>query len=377
MTESVANSFVRSVPIPPRAAPRDGQTILAWVQEKFFSSFWNAALTLTGLFILYLVVTPLIKFFIVNAVWSGEDRSACLAADAGACWAYVKAKFGQFIYGRYPLDERWRVDIVFYTGALALIPMLIPSIPGKWPNVIFLLVIYPVMSFILLTGGMFGLEAVPTTRWGGLLVTLVVAVTGIAASFPLGILLALGRRSDRPIIKYLSIGFIEFWRGVPLITILFMSSVLLPLFLPEGVDIDKLLRALIGVTLYAAAYNAEVVRGGLQAIPRGQYEAAKALGLGYWRMMGFIILPQALKHVIPGLVNNFIALFKDSTLVLIIGLFDLLGIVQQSFTDTKWATPVTSLTGYAFAAIIFWAFCFAMSRYSLFIEKRLSEGRER
>ena len=210
--------------------------------------------------------------------------------------------------------------------------------------------------------------------WGGLLVTLVVAVTGIVASMPIGILLALGRRSQMPIIRLFCIAFIEFWRGVPLITVLFMSSVMLPLFLPEGVNFDKLLRVLIGVALFSAAYMAEVVRGGLQAIPRGQYEGAMALGLSYWKMMRMIVLPQALKMVIPGIVNTFIGLFKDTTLVLIVGLFDLLGIIQLNFTDPNWSTPSTSHSGYAFAAILFFVFCFGMSRYSIFMENRLDTG---
>ena len=216
-----------------------------------------------------------------------------------------------------------------------------------------------------------------TSRWGGLLVTMVIAVTGIVASLPLGIVLALGRRSDMPIVRLLSVVFIEFWRGVPLITVLFMSSVMLPLFLPEGVDFDKLLRALVGVALFAAAYMAEVIRGGLQAIPKGQYEAAMALGLPYWLMMRMIILPQALKLVIPGIVNNFIGLFKDTTLVLIIGLFDFLGMIQSSFSDAKWSSPVQSLSGYLFAAFVYWIFCFGMSRYSIFMERRLDTGHRR
>jgi general L-amino acid transport system permease protein len=250
-------------------------------------------------------------------------------------------------------------------------------VPGKKWNAIFLLAVYPIMTFVLLTGGWFGLQAVETPLWGGLLVTLVVAITGIVASLPLGVLLALGRRSDMPVVRLFCIGFIEFWRGVPLITVLFMASVMLPLFLPEGVVFDKLLRALIGVALFSSAYMAEVVRGGLQAIPRGQYEGAMALGLSYWRMMGLIVLPQALKLVIPGIVNTFIGLFKDTTLVLIIGLFDLLGIIQLNFTDSKWSTPGTSHTGYAFAAMVFWMFCFSMSRYSIFMENRLHTGHKR
>jgi general L-amino acid transport system permease protein len=199
----------------------------------------------------------------------------------------------------------------------------------------------------------------------------------MVASLPLGVLLALGRRSRMPIVRTLCITFIEFWRGVPLITVLFMASVMLPLFLPPGVNFDKLLRALIGVALFSAAYMAEVVRGGLQAIPKGQYEAAQALGLGYWKMMRLVVLPQALKLVIPGIVNTFIGLFKDTSLVYIIGLFDLLGIVRLNFTDTTWASWQTPATGLVFAALIFWMFCFGMSRYSQFMERRLNTGHKR
>ena len=233
------------------------------------------------------------------------------------------------------------------------------------------------LAVMLLFAADFGLETVETNSWGGLLVTLVVAVVGIVFSLPLGILLALGRRSTLPAVRFLSIIFIEFWRGVPLITVLFMSSVMLPLFLPQGVDFNKLLRALIGVMLFAAAYQAEVVRGGLQAIPKGQFEGAQALGLNYWRMMSIVILPQALTLVIPGIVNTFIGLFKDTSLVLIISLFDLLGATQAAISDNEWATPVQASTGYLVAALIFWLFCFGMSRYSLFMERKLRKGQSR
>jgi general L-amino acid transport system permease protein len=252
---------------------------------------------------------------------------------------------------------------------------MIPRVPGKLWLAVYLLAVFPVIAFVLLVGGIFGLPRVGTELWGGLLVTLVVASVGIVASFPLGILLALGRRSDLPVVRWASVGYIEFVRGVPLVTVLFMSSVMLPLFLPPDVTIDKLLRALVGVALFSAAYLAEVVRGGLQAIPRGQYEAADALGLGYWQKMGLIVLPQALRLVIPGLVNSMISLFKDTSLVLIIGLFDLLGIVEQSVqADAKWASPQTAATGYFFAGAIFWLFCFSMSRYSAHLEDRLATG---
>jgi general L-amino acid transport system permease protein len=373
--------YVRTEMAPTLPPPTSMVGVVGWVRENLFSNIPNTILTLLGVYVIYLIVPGFIGWAIVKAVWTGSDGDDCRAEvigrEVGACWAFVNAKFGQFIYGRYPDPERWRVDLCFIVGAAALVPMLIPAVPGKKWNAIFLLAVYPIMTFVLLTGGWFGLQAVETPLWGGLLVTLVVAITGIVASLPLGVLLALGRRSDMPVVRLFCIGFIEFWRGVPLITVLFMASVMLPLFLPEGVVFDKLLRALIGVALFSSAYMAEVVRGGLQAIPRGQYEGAMALGLSYWRMMGLIVLPQALKLVIPGIVNTFIGLFKDTTLVLIIGLFDLLGIIQLNFTDSKWSTPGTSHTGYAFAAMVFWMFCFSMSRYSIFMENRLHTGHKR
>ena len=240
---------------------------------------------------------------------------------------------------------------------------------GGW-----LVVIYAAVALIL--GVDYGLERIDTNQWGGLLVTLVVAFAGIVASLPLGIVLALGRRSSMPIARVLSVVFIEFWRGVPLITVLFMASVMLPLFLPEGVNFDNLLRALIGVMLFSAAYMAEVVRGGLQAMDKGQYEGADSLGLTYWQKMRLIILPQALTHVIPGIVNTFIGLFKDTTLVSIVGLFDLLGAAQQTLTDAAWASPVQAHSAYLFIATIFFVFCFGMSRYSIYMENKLSHGRQ-
>jgi len=256
------------------------------------------------------------------------------------------------------------------------VPLMIPRVPGKLWLSIYVLVVFPFIAYWLLTGGILSMPIVETQLWGGLMITLIVASVGIAGSFPIGILLALGRRSDAPVIRWVSIAFIEFVRGVPLITVLFMASVMLPLFLPENITFDKLLRALIGVALFSAAYLAETIRGGLQAIPKGQFEAADALGLTYPQKMGLIVLRQALKLVIPGIVNSFIAMFKDTSLVLIIGLFDLLGIVQQSITaDAKWFSHATAGTGYFFVGVVFWVFCFAMSRYSAFIERRLATDR--
>lgn len=347
-----------------------------WMRENLFSSVLNSLLTLFALYIVYLLLPPILDWLIFSAVFEGDSRDACLVPGAGACWPFVEAKWSQFIYGRYPEGEIWRLNLAMFTGALLLVWAAWERLPRRRIAVIALLLPYPIVTFWLLSGGM-GLEPVRTDLWGGLTLTLVVAVTGIAASLPLGILLALARRSQLPVLRWMAIGFIEFWRGVPLITVLFMASVMLPLFLPEGVTFDKLLRCLIGVALFASAYMAEVVRGGLQAIPNGQFEAAKALGLTYAQSMRLIILPQALRLVIPGIVNTFIGLFKDTTLVLIIGLFDLLGIIQLHFTDAGWATPQTHNTGYAVAAMIFWVFCFSMSRYSHNIENRLKQAQER
>jgi general L-amino acid transport system permease protein len=361
----------------PEPPPRRAFGPIAWLHSNLFASPGDILLTILGVAIILIAVPPLIEWAFVDAVWSGENRDVCTSIEAGACWAFIKAKFAQFIYGRYPLGERWRIDLVFLLLAAGLIPMAMPSVPRKALNALYLFAIFPVVAFILLVGGIFGLSYVETSLWGGLTVTLVVSYVGMVASLPLGILLALGRRAKMPIVRTLCITFIEFWRGVPLITVLFMASVMLPLFLPPGVNFDKLLRALIGVALFSAAYMAEVVRGGLQAIPKGQYEAASALGLGYWKAMRLIVLPQALKLVIPGIVNTFIGLFKDTSLVYIIGLFDLLGIVRLNFTDTTWASWQTPATGLVFAAMIFWIFCFGMSRYSQFMERRLNTGHKR
>jgi general L-amino acid transport system permease protein len=369
--------YVRKEEEPVLAPPSSEVGAIAWMRTNLFSSVTNSILTILGLAFVVWTVPPIFDWAVVHAVWTGEDREDCVVPGAGACWAFVRAKFAQFMYGRYPIEERWRVDLTGVLLLIGLIPMAIPRAPWKRQNAFYLLVVFPIVAFLLLVGGYFGLPHVETPLWGGLLVTLVVAITGIVASMPLGVILALGRRSKLPIIRFFSIAFIEFWRGVPLITVLFMASVMLPIFLPPGVNFDKLLRALIGVALFSSAYMAEVVRGGLQAIPKGQYEAAQAMGLSYWKMMRLIILPQALKIVIPGIVNSFISLFKDTSLVLIIGLFDLLGIVQLNFADANWASSNTPATGYVFAAFVFWLFCFSMSRYSIYTERRLHTGHRR
>jgi general L-amino acid transport system permease protein len=478
---------------------------VGFLRTRLFNSPTNILITIVSALLLWFTVVPAIKFLLIDAVWSGKDRTACLAENAGhtvgACWPFVQAKFSQFIYGFYPEPERWRVDLTFILAAILLLPLLIPRLPAKGLSAGLFFLALPVVAFFLLHGGGLGgfgvswtadilsgfndsigdggrklvaagettavigpllwalgklivlistiiswllwpltwlrdqiqmtsrpvwidfaltaaivslllfllgggvrsgwralivslatfagigivialmgldhggLPVVDTRLWGGLLVTLVVSVTGIVTSMPVGIALALGRRSTIPLIRIFSIAFIEFWRGVPLITVLFFATYMLPLFVPTGFTIDGLMRALIGIALFAGAYQAEVIRGGLQAIPRGQGEAASALGLSWGKTTALIVMPQALRHVIPGLVNSFIALFKDTSLVSIVALFDLLGQLRASFSDPAWATPTTLFTGFAFTGIIYFIFCFGMSRYSLFVENRLNAHR--
>jgi general L-amino acid transport system permease protein len=497
--------FVRKELVPERAAPVKTTGFVGFLRTRLFNSPTNILITILTVLLLWFTVIPSVKFLLIDAVWTGKDRTACLAETAGhpvgACWPYIQAKFTQFMYGFYPEAERWRANLVFILAAILLLPLLIPRLPAKGLNAGLFFVAFPVVAFFLLHGGglkgfgiswtsdflsgfassigdagrkladvgaakaavgpllvllgkltvflstavsfviwpltwlrdqiqaagnpvwadfaatavivsiaLFllnggfrtgwralvvslavfagigiviaamgldrgGLPIVDTRLWGGLLVTLVVSVTGIVASMPIGIALALGRRSTIPLIRVFSVTFIEFWRGVPLITVLFFATYMLPLFLPAGFTVDGLVRALIGIALFAGAYQAEVIRGGLQAIPRGQAEAASALGLSYWKTTGLIVMPQALRHVIPGLVNSFIALFKDTSLVSIVALLDLLGSLRASFADPNWATPSTLFTGFAFIGMIYFAFCFGMSRYSLFVERRLNAHR--
>jgi general L-amino acid transport system permease protein len=356
-------------PPEPRPPPRT-TGVAGWLRRNLFASPFNTVLTLLALYLLWVGVPPLLDWAVIDADWVGTSREDC--TGGGACWVFIATRLNQFLYGFYPEAEQWRVDIGFATLAALVVPLFIKQFRHKAALGLGIVFGYPVLAYLLFYGGMFGLVRVETYLWGGLMLTLVLAIVGIVLSLPFGIALALGRRSEMPVIRAACIAYIELWRGVPLITVLFMASVMLPLFFPEGVTLDKLLRAMIGIVMFQSAYMAEVVRGGLQAIPKGQYEAAEALGLGYWQSMGLIILPQALKLVIPGIVNTFIALFKDTTLVLIIGLFDLLGIVQQAFADPEWLGY--SVEGYLFAGFVFWAFCFGMSRYSQALERELQTG---
>jgi general L-amino acid transport system permease protein len=501
MSDIAASRFIRQELVPERPAPIKTTGLVGFLRTRLFNSPTNILLTIVSVLLLWFIVVPAIRFLLVDAVWTGKDRTACLGNAVGACWPFIQAKFSQFIYGFYPDAERWRVDLTFFLGALLLLPLLIPRLPAKGASAGLFFIAFPVVAFFLLHGGgiqgfgvswtadalsgfndsigeagrklvgaggatatigplfwvlgklivllstiiswliwpltwlreqiqtstrpvwidfaatavivsalLFflnggvrtgwrslinslaifagigiiiaamgldhgGLPIVDTRLWGGLLVTLVVSVTGIVASMPVGIALALGRRSTIPLIRVFSIAFIEFWRGVPLITVLFFATYMLPLFLPGNFTVDGLVRALIGIALFAGAYQAEVIRGGLQAIPRGQGEAASALGLSWWKTTALIVMPQALRHVIPGLVNSFIALFKDTSLVAIVALFDLLGQLRAAFSDPTWATPTTLFTGFAFTGLIYFVFCFGMSRYSLFVENRLNAHR--
>ncbi len=380
------NGYVRTAEEPSLPPPFAESGIVGWARKNLFATVADSLMTVFAFLLLAWLLPPILRWLFIDAQWTGTDRTFCTTAAqggiqpegwSGACWAFVGAKFQQFMVGRYTDAERWRVWLTALLLALTLIPLAMPKLPYKAMNAVALFVVFPVVAYILLRGGMLGLVEVETPLWGGLLVTMVISFVGITVSLPLGILLALGRRSKLPVVKFLSVVFIEAVRGVPLVTVLFMASVMLPLFLPPGTTFDKLMRALVGVALFSSAYMAEVIRGGLQAIPKGQYEGADSLGLGYWQKMYFIVMPQALKLVIPSIVNSFISLFKDTSLVYIIGMFDLLGIVRQNFSDASWASPSTPKSGLIFAAFIFWSFCFAMSRYSQFMERRLETGHKR
>ncbi len=361
------------VPKPDLSPPASTVGVIGWLRKNLFSSPLNSALSLAAAYILYMTLIPAFNWALLSADFIGSSQDDC--TSGGACWVFVKFRLNFFIYGFFPEAEYWRIDVIFALLAAQLFWLVFPGTQKKGWVGIFFLTVYPVIVYFLMIGGSFGLELVETNKWGGLSLTLVLSFVGIVAALPFGVVLALGRRSDMPVIRTICIGFIELWRGVPLISVLFMASVMLPLFLPEGISFDKLLRAMIGIVLFQSAYMAEVIRGGLQAIPKGQYEAARALGLGYWKSTGLIIMPQALKLVIPGIVNTFIALFKDTTLVLIIGLLDILASVQMAIQDPSW--PKVSTEGYIFAAFSFWIFCFSMSRYSQALERKLHTGHKR
>jgi general L-amino acid transport system permease protein len=397
-------TFVRTAAAPALPPPPATAGLAGWLRANLFSGIGSGVATVLIAVALALIAIPVIKFLFIDAVWTGADREACLATSerpvVGACWAFIADRLSYVVYGSYPVAGRWRVDTFFALLGFGTAWLLWLEAPRRDIGALYFFAVLPVASFILLHGfggveisavtvfgvsitpafpvpGIPGLPVVDTALWGGMTVTIVVAAVGIVASFPIGVVLALGRRSNLPAFRLLSTLFIEVVRGVPLITVLFMANFMLPLFIPDSWSPDSLMRALVGVALFSAAYMAEVVRAGLQAMPKGQYEAAHALGLSWWQTQRLIILPQALKLTIPNIVNNYIALFKDTSLVFFVGIFDFLKTIEVARADPKWVTPVTSATGYIFAAMVYFICCFAMSRYANGIEKRLSAGDKR
>jgi general L-amino acid transport system permease protein len=336
---------------------------------------FNAILSLIIIFIVIKSIPPLLSWFVIDASFAGDTKDVC--TGSGACWTYIKVWIRRFMYGMYPNAEQWRINISFIALAILGSAGYFATNKLKKYLTLYYVVIYPIIAFIfiyfLISGGAFGLNWVETGAWGGLSLTFIISFFCLIFCFPIGMAFALGRRSGFPLIRYISIGFIEFWRGVPLITVLFMSAVMFPMFLPQDFFIDKLVRAIIAISLFEAAYVAEVIRGGLQALPRGQYEAAKSLGMGYWKMHIFVILPQALKLVIPGIANTFLALVKDTPLIFVVGLLEIVGMLNLAKTNPKWLG--FAMEGYVFAAIIFWIICYAMSKYSYNLEQKYKTDR--
>ena len=345
------------------------------LNKNINTSNFNAALSFCIILLLIFSIPPLLNWFIFDANIAGDTKEAC--TGGGACWVYIKVWFNRFMYGMYPNTEQWRVNATFiivlvFLGLGYFFPLRFKKYLTLY-YVIFLPIISFLLIYYLISGGEFGLEWVETGAWGGLSLTFIVSFFSLIFCFPIGMMLALGRRSDLPIVKYSSLTFIEFWRGVPLITVLFMSAVMFPMFLPDGTYVDKLIRVIAAIVLFEAAYTAEVIRGGLQALPRGQYDAAKSLGMGYWRLHLLVILPQALKLVIPGIANTFLALVKDTPLIFVVGLLELAGMLGLAKTNPKWLG--FSMEGYVFAGIIFWIICYSMSKYSYNLELKYKTDR--
>jgi general L-amino acid transport system permease protein len=334
----------------------------------------NLVLTLVMLAVLVATIPSFIEWGFLGAVWSGDSSASCAGTDA-ACWLFVRAHTDVILFGRYPKPEHWRVVLAGLLGLASVLVILLPGIRRKLAVATALLLIYPFVAAILLRGGIFGLAPEPTAYWGGLLLTTVVAATTIVTAIPLGLLLALGRRSTMPVIAMLAARYIDLTRGLPLVGVLFLAVVLLPVFMPPGVESNNLVSALIAFSLFNAAILAEVFRGGLQAVPRHQYEGGAALGLSHAQVMLRIVIPQAISAALPGIVNVCVEIVKETTLVLIVGLFDLLGVLQTAITDPEWlVSDQVRRTAYFFAALAFWTLCFSLSRYSARIERGVSAG---
>ncbi|MEX2642632.1 MAG: amino acid ABC transporter permease [Acetobacterales bacterium] len=344
---------------------------LRWARQNLFNGWLNSLLTLVAAAGLFYALPPLIEWALLDAVWVAASDEACRQAT-GACWAVVPQKHRPMLFGVYPYDEHWRLIVALLIYVVAICVTLVPRFFRR--GIVLPLWIFALTGIgLMLWGGVFGLTYVDTSQWGGLPLTMVLFTGTVVLGMPISVLLALGRRSSLPAVKTVCVTFIESIRGVPLVTILFVSAVVFPLFLPDGVDINKLFRAMVGMAIFFACYQAEVIRGGLQAIPRGQYEAAEALGLGYWHMTRKIILPQALRICLPGIMNHIIAAFKNTSLVLIIGLFDILTATSAVLQDPLWSRFFVE--AYLFVALVYFVFCFALSKYSQGLERRLSEGR--
>jgi len=360
------------LPMPGGLAPgHAGRTLprpVEWARRNLFSSVFNTILTVVVLMLAGLVLPPVFRWAVTHATISGMTRAAC--TGDGACWTFIRVRFPLFIYGNYPSEQYWRVDVVVALLAAFCTPVLRDGVRHRWLYGLLLLIVFPTLAAVLLAGGVFGLTHVDTSRWGGLMLDLIISFVTVAGSLPLGIVLAFGRRSQLRVVRTLSVGYIEVWRGVPLLTVLFMSAVVMPLFMPEGVSVDRLLRAMAALVLFNAAYMAEVVRGGLQGIAPGQEEAADSLGLSWMQVQAFVVLPQAFRIIVPGIINTVVDLFKDTTLVTIIGLFDLLGAVEQALKDPAWLGFATE--GYVFSAAAFFVVCFAISTYGRSMERRLA-----
>jgi general L-amino acid transport system permease protein len=369
-------AYVRRTAAPTLPPPRLSQGAIAWARANLFSSWLSGAATLALVALGLWALPPLIAWATTRAVWSAPDGALCRVHQDGACWAFVARKLDYLRYGSYPVAERWRVDATEIVGAALIAWMLWPRAPRRGLGAALFFLGFPALAFALLHGAeSLGLPLVDTLLWGGVFVSLATALVGIVFSLPLGVLLALGRRSRLPIVRAACVVFIELVRGVPFVVVLYMANNMLPLFLPPGWAPDRFIPPLVGTALFAAAYMAEDVRGGLQSLDKGQVEGAMALGLGYWRTTRLVVLPQALTRVIPGVVNNFIGLFKDTTLVAIVGMVDFLAAMDNAFKDAAWSGPTILPTGYVFAGLFYFVFCYGMSRYSAAMERRLAVGR--
>ncbi len=342
--------------------------VIGWMRSNLFNGWFNSLLTLFTLFIMWKSVPPFVQWAFIDSAWFSTSEQ-CREAG-GACWSIIPANIRFITFGFFPHDQQWRplaamillVGLLFYSQERT-----------RWNRYLAWAWIVGLFTMgLLMKGGLFGLQLVENSQWGGLPLTLLLSVFGLTAAYPLGVVLALGRQSTMPVVKTLCVIYIELIRGVPLISLLFMSSVVFPLFLPEGMTVDKILRAQVAIILFTAAYVAEVVRGGLQGMSAGQFEAAESLGLNYYQTMRLVILPQALKIVIPPTVSVLISAFKDTSLVVIIALYDVLKTTQSVLSDPKWMGY--SAEAYIFLAIIYFICCFFMSNYSRRLEKELDRS---